>query len=81
MEIGMGTSRSKTHHLNIQMLPPNNIMHYGFWYLRTTLLAAVSWGVIHGREQERDTEGETLSTQTKPLSASHRKMACDNCTD
>lgn len=30
MEIEMGISRSKTHHLNIQMLTPNNIMHYGF---------------------------------------------------
>lgn len=30
MEIEMGISRSKTCHLNIQMLTPNNIMHYGF---------------------------------------------------
>lgn len=30
MEIEMGVSRSKTHHLNIQMLTPNNIIHYGF---------------------------------------------------
>lgn len=30
MEIEMGTSRSKTRHLNIQMVTPNNIMHYGF---------------------------------------------------
>lgn len=30
MEIVMGVSRSKAQHLNIQMLTPNNIMHYGF---------------------------------------------------
>ena len=30
MEIAVGISRSKAHHLNIQMLTPNNIMHYGF---------------------------------------------------
>lgn len=42
MEIEIGISRSKTHHFNIQMLTPNNIVHYGFRYLHTTLFAAVS---------------------------------------
>lgn len=55
------------------MSPPNNIMHHGFEYLRTSLFAAVGWGVIHGREQERDSEVFCL-----PVSG---RMTFDTCTE
>lgn len=59
----MGTSRSKTHHLNIQMLTPNNIMHYGLLAFAYNSVCCCEPGCDtrkRGGERERDNEGETL---------------------